>query len=79
MEFVELHKFAYDSAGDWSRQRDRSWPFDQIEDVMNSGINPEFDADSGVVTAEIKMGKRRIIEFLLSPVQRAVGESLRGW
>jgi hemolysin D len=29
------------------------------------------------VTAEIKTGKRRIIEFLLSPVQRAGSESLR--
>ena len=29
------------------------------------------------VTAEIKTGRRRVIEFLLSPVQRAVGESLR--
>ena len=29
------------------------------------------------LTAEIKTGKRRIIEFLLSPVQRATAESLR--
>lgn len=29
------------------------------------------------VTAEIKTGKRRVIEFLLSPVQRAGSESLR--
>jgi hemolysin D len=29
------------------------------------------------VTAEIKTGKRRIIEFLLSPVQRMGSESLR--
>ena len=29
------------------------------------------------VTAEIKTGKRRVIEYLLSPVQRAVGESLK--
>jgi hemolysin D len=29
------------------------------------------------VTAEIKTGKRRIIEFLLSPVERAGSESLR--
>jgi hemolysin D len=29
------------------------------------------------VTAEIKTGKRRVIEFLLSPVQRAGAESLR--
>jgi len=29
------------------------------------------------VTAEIKTGQRRIIEFLLSPVQKATGESLR--
>jgi hemolysin D len=29
------------------------------------------------LTAEIKTGKRRVIEFLLSPVQRATSESLR--
>jgi hemolysin D len=29
------------------------------------------------VTAEIKTGKRRVIEYLLSPVQKAVGESLK--
>jgi hemolysin D len=29
------------------------------------------------VTAEIKTGQRRIIEYLLSPVQRAGNESLR--
>lgn len=29
------------------------------------------------VTAEIKTGKRRVIEYLLSPIQRAGGESLR--
>jgi len=28
------------------------------------------------VTAEIKTGKRRVIEYLLSPVQRALNESL---
>ena len=28
------------------------------------------------ITAEIKTGKRRVIEYLLSPVQRALGESL---
>ena len=29
------------------------------------------------VTAEIKTGQRRVIEYLLSPIQRAAGESLR--
>jgi hemolysin D len=29
------------------------------------------------ITVEIKTGQRRIIEFLLSPVQRAGSESLR--
>ena len=29
------------------------------------------------VTAEIKTGKRRVIEYLLSPIQRAGNESLR--
>jgi hypothetical protein len=29
------------------------------------------------LTPEIKTGKRRVIEYLLSPIQRAGGESLR--
>ncbi len=29
------------------------------------------------ITAEIKTGRRRVIEYLLSPVQRAGSESLR--
>lgn len=29
------------------------------------------------VTAEIKTGQRRVVEYLLSPIQRAAGESLR--
>lgn len=29
------------------------------------------------VTAEIKTGKRRVLDYLLSPIQRAAGESLR--
>jgi hemolysin D len=29
------------------------------------------------ITAEIKTGKRRVIEYLLSPVQRATSESLK--
>jgi hemolysin D len=29
------------------------------------------------ITAEIKTAKRRVIEYLLSPVQRAGSESLR--
>ena len=29
------------------------------------------------ITAEIKTGQRRVIEYLLSPIQRAGGESLR--
>jgi hemolysin D len=29
------------------------------------------------ITAEIKTGERRVIDYLLSPVQKAVGESLR--
>ena len=29
------------------------------------------------LTAEIKTGKRRVIEYLLSPIQKAGGESLR--
>ena len=29
------------------------------------------------LTAEIKTGKRRVIDFLLSPIQRTVNESVR--
>jgi hemolysin D len=29
------------------------------------------------LTAEIKTGKRRVIEYLLSPIQRAASESIR--
>ena len=29
------------------------------------------------ITAEIKTGQRRVIDYLLSPVQKTVGESLR--
>jgi hemolysin D len=29
------------------------------------------------VTAEIKTGKRRLIDYLLSPVQRATSESMK--
>jgi hemolysin D len=29
------------------------------------------------LTAEIKTGKRRVIEYLLSPVQKATSESMR--
>ena len=29
------------------------------------------------LTAEIKTGHRRVIDYLMSPVQQAVGESLR--
>jgi len=28
------------------------------------------------VTAEIKTGRRRVIDYLLSPVQRTLGESM---
>lgn len=35
-------------------------------------ISPDMN-----ITAEIKTGQRHIIEFLLSPVQRAGSESLR--
>ena len=35
-------------------------------------LSPEMN-----VTAEIKTGQRRVIEYLLSPVQRAGSESLR--
>ena len=40
-------------------------------DVKNIWLSPGMN-----LTAEIKTGKRRIIEYLLSPVQRAAGEIL---
>jgi hemolysin D len=45
---------------------------DMLIDGKRIPISPGMN-----VTAEIKTGKRRIIEFLLSPVQRAGSESLR--
>ena len=53
--------------------------------VLLSMAQPTIDIDGkriklspGMnVTAEIKTGQRRVIEYLLSPVQRATSESLR--
>jgi hemolysin D len=45
---------------------------DMLIDGKRIALSPGMN-----VTAEIKTGKRRIIEFLLSPVQRAGAESLR--
>ncbi len=45
---------------------------DMLVDGKRVALSPGMN-----VTAEIKTGKRRIIEFLLSPVQRAGSESLR--
>ena len=53
--------------------------------VMLSWGRPLIDVDGkrmklmpGMnVTAEIKTGQRRVIEYLLSPMQRATSESLR--
>jgi hemolysin D len=45
---------------------------DMLIDGKRIAISPGMN-----VTAEIKTGKRRIIEYLLSPVQRAGSESLR--
>ena len=45
---------------------------DMLIDGKRIAISPGMN-----VTAEIKTGKRRIIEYLLSPVQRAGNESLR--
>jgi hemolysin D len=45
---------------------------DMLIDGKRIALSPGMN-----VTAEIKTGKRRIIEFLLSPVQRAGSESLR--
>jgi hemolysin D len=45
---------------------------DMLIDGKRIALSPGMN-----VTAEIKTGKRRVIEFLLSPVQRAGNESLR--
>lgn len=45
---------------------------DMLIDGKHIPISPGMN-----VTAEIKTGKRRIVEFLLSPVQKAGNESLR--
>jgi len=46
----------------------RSMNIDGKQVAISPGMN---------VTAEIKTGERRVIEFLLSPIQRAGSESLR--
>ena len=45
---------------------------DMLIDGKRVNLSPGMN-----ITAEIKTGRRRIIEFLLSPVQRAGSESLR--
>lgn len=45
---------------------------DMLIDGKRIALSPGMN-----ITAEIKTGKRRIIEYLLSPVQRAGSESLR--
>ena len=45
---------------------------DMLIDGKRVALSPGMN-----ITAEIKTGKRRVIEFLLSPVQRAGSESLR--
>jgi ABC-type enterochelin transport system permease subunit len=45
---------------------------DMLIDGKRVNLSPGMN-----ITAEIKTGQRRIIEFLLSPVQRAGSESLR--
>ena len=45
---------------------------DMLIDGKRMALSPGMN-----ITAEIKTGKRRVIEFLLSPVQRAGSESLR--
>lgn len=46
---------------------------DMLIDGKRVNLSPGMN-----ITAEIKTGQRRIIEFLLSPVQSAGSESLRG-
>ena len=45
---------------------------DMVIDGKRVNLSPGMN-----ITAEIKTGQRRIIEFLLSPVQRAGSEILR--
>jgi len=45
---------------------------DMLIDGKRVALSPGMN-----ITAEIKTGRRRIIEYLLSPVQRAGSESLR--
>jgi hemolysin D len=45
---------------------------DMLIDGKRMTISPGMN-----ITAEIKTGRRRIIEYLLSPVQRMGSESLR--
>ena len=41
-------------------------------DGKRIGLSPGMN-----LTAEIKTGKRRVIEYLLSPIQKAASESLK--
>ena len=45
---------------------------DMLIDGKRVNLSPGMN-----ITAEIKTGQRRVIEYLLSPVQRAGSESLR--
>ena len=45
---------------------------DMLIDGKRVNLSPEMN-----ITAEIKTGQRRVIEFLLSPVQRPGSESFR--
>ena len=45
---------------------------DMVIDGKRVNLSPGMN-----ITAEVKTGRRRVIEYLLSPVQRAGSESLR--
>ena len=51
-----------------SRLSRRRWSVDGRPIKLSPGMN---------LTAEIKTGRRRVIDYLMSPVQRATSESLR--
>jgi HlyD family secretion protein len=42
------------------------------------GVRPNLDLVAGMhVTAEVHIGKRSVLEYLLSPVQKAAAEAAR--
>ena len=54
------------------------WPLDTYEGVGDGGWEKLVNMTQGMaVTVEVKTGKRKLIEFLMSRLLRYKGESMR--